>query len=98
MEVTAEFVYCRLHGSEKLYPDGYTPDAIDVWARRAIAWSRGEEVIDGKRIHAEPAEQKATRDVFVYFDDDNKVRAPFDAQTMSRRIGELNLVKAQATA
>lgn len=89
MDVTADFVYCRLHGSDKIYPDGYTADAIDTWAQRMIAWSRGEEVIDGERIHPEPGPQQPFRDVFVYFDDDNKVRAPFDAQSMSKRIEEL---------
>jgi len=89
MDVTADFVYCRLHGSDKIYPDGYTPEAIDTWAQRMIAWSRGEEVTDGKRIHPEPGPKQDARDVFVYFDDDNKERAPFDAQSMSKRIAEL---------
>ena len=26
MDITADIIYCRLHGSEKLYPDGYTSD------------------------------------------------------------------------
>ena len=90
MDVTADIVYCRLHGSEKLYPNGYTADAIDVWARRVIAWSRGEEVTDGTRIHSEPGPKRAARDVFVYFDDDVKVRAPHDAMSLSQRIGALN--------
>ncbi len=89
MDTTADFVYCRLHGSDKVYPDGYTPKAIDMWARRVIAWSRGEEVTDGTRIHQEPGPQQASRDVYVYFDDDNKVRAPFDAQSMSKRVREI---------
>jgi uncharacterized protein YecE (DUF72 family) len=89
MDVTADIVYCRLHGSEKLYPNGYTADAIDVWARRIIAWSRGEEVTDGTRIHPDPGPKKAKRDVFVYFDDDNKVRAPFDAMSLGKRIKEI---------
>lgn len=89
MDITADFVYCRLHGSEKIYPDGYTSEAIDIWTKRVIAWSRGEEVMDGTRIHAESGPAQDQRDVFVYFDDDNKVRAPFDAQSMSRRIEEL---------
>jgi uncharacterized protein YecE (DUF72 family) len=91
MDITADFVYCRLHGSEKLYPDGYTTDAIDTWARRMIAWSAGEEVTDGSRIHPGPGPNQPFRDVFVYFDDDNKVRAPFDAQSMSKRIEELKI-------
>lgn len=89
MDVTADIVYCRLHGSEKLYASGYTADAIDVWARRVIAWSRGEEVTDGKRIHPGPGPNRDERDVFVYFDNDVKVRAPFDAQSLSKRIAEL---------
>lgn len=89
MDVTADIVYCRLHGSEKLYPEGYTADAIDIWARRVIAWSRGEEVTDGKRVHPEPGPKRDARDVFVYFDDDVKVRAPFDAQSLSSRIKEM---------
>lgn len=90
MDLTADFVYCRLHGSEKIYPDGYTPEAIDTWANRVIAWSRGEEVTNGRRIHPEPGPKQAARDVFVYFDDDNKVRAPHDAQSMSTQVRELS--------
>ena len=89
MDVTADIVYCRLHGSEKLYPSGYTEDAIDVWAHRVLAWSRGEEVTDGTRIHPDPGPKRDSRDVFVYFDDDVKVRAPFDAMSLSKRIAEL---------
>ena len=90
MDTTADIVYCRLHGNEKLYPNGYTADAIDLWARRVIAWSRGEEVSDGTRIHPDPGPKRDSRDVFVYFDDDNKVRAPFDAMSLSERIKEIN--------
>ncbi|MBS1801740.1 MAG: DUF72 domain-containing protein [Acidobacteria bacterium] len=90
MDVTADFVYSRLHGSDKVYPDGYTEAAIDTWSQRIIAWSRGEEVTDGTRIHSEPGPKRDARDVFVYFDDDNKQRAPFDAQSMSKRIAELD--------
>lgn len=92
MDLTADFVYCRLHGSDKAYPEGYTDEAIDTWARRVIAWSRGEEVTDGNRIHPDLAPQQSARDVFVYFDDDNKVRAPFDAQSLSKKIAELSNV------
>jgi uncharacterized protein YecE (DUF72 family) len=89
MDVTADIVYCRLHGSEKLYPDGYTADAIDVWAHRVLAWSRGEDVTNSTRILADPGPKRDARDVFVYFDDDVKVRAPFDAMSLSARVAEL---------
>lgn len=89
MDVTADFVYCRLHGNEDIYPNGYDAEGIDRWARRVLAWSHGEEVIDGVRVHPEPGEKLAARDVFVYFDDDVKVRAPHDAVSLMRRIQEL---------
>jgi uncharacterized protein YecE (DUF72 family) len=89
MDVTADIVYCRLHGSEKLYPNGYTPEAIDEWAQKIIAWSRGKDVNDGRTVNPDPGPRQISRDVFVYFDDDVKVRAPFDAQSLSKRIKEL---------
>jgi uncharacterized protein YecE (DUF72 family) len=89
LDTTTDFVYCRLHGSDKIYPDGYTAEGIDTWAHRIIAWSRGKEVADGPRIHPESGPQQSSRDVFVYFDDDNKVRAPFDAQSLQKKIDGL---------
>lgn len=89
MDVTADFVYCRLHGSEVLYASGYDADAIETWARRVITWSQGGEVSDGKRASPRPAPRAAARDVYVYFDNDAKVRAPFDAMALRKRISEL---------
>ena len=89
MEITADFVYCRLHGNEEVYPNGYDAEGIENWARRVLAWSRGEEVTNGVRVHPESAPKQASRDVFVYFDDDVKVRAPFDAVSLTRKIAEM---------
>ena len=89
MDVTADFVYCRLHGSEQLYASGYETDAIEVWARRVAAWARGGEVTDGKRAHLKPGPKRAARDVYVYFDNDAKVRAPVDAQALQKRVDSL---------
>lgn len=91
MDVTADFVYCRLHGSEQLYTSGYEADAIEIWARRVVAWSRGGEVTDGKRAHPKSGPKRAARDVYVYFDNDAKVRAPVDAQALQKRVDELSL-------
>ena len=52
MDITADFVYCRLHGSEQLYVSGYDPEAIDAWARRVVQWSQGGEVEDGRKASA----------------------------------------------
>ena len=89
MDVTSDFVYCRLHGSEQLYASGYEADALDVWARRVVAWARGEEVTDGRRASARDAAKRKRRDVFVYFDNDMKVRAPFDAEQLRNRVTRL---------
>jgi uncharacterized protein YecE (DUF72 family) len=89
MDVTSDFVYCRLHGSEVLYASGYEADALDVWARRVVAWARGEEVTDGRKASTRDAPKRKRRDVFVYFDNDIKVRAPFDAEQLRIRVARL---------
>jgi uncharacterized protein YecE (DUF72 family) len=87
-DVTADFVYCRLHGSEQLYASGYESRALAVWADRIVAWSQGRELRDGDCAHPKKA-RKGTRDVFVYFDNDAKVRAPFDARALQDRVDHL---------
>jgi uncharacterized protein YecE (DUF72 family) len=69
LDVTADFVYVRLHGDVKIYTSGYTSRALDVWARRIRNWDR------------------AGKDVYVYFDNDVKVRAPFDALNLMEKLG-----------
>jgi uncharacterized protein YecE (DUF72 family) len=83
---TADFVYCRLHGAEELYASGYDDRALDRWARRVVAWAQGGEPKDGRRAAAKPAPKRRRRDVFVYFDNDAKVRAPVDAQGLAARV------------
>ncbi len=48
MDLTAGFVYCRLHGSEQLYVSGYGDAALDGWADRVAAWAAGRRA-DGCR-------------------------------------------------
>jgi uncharacterized protein YecE (DUF72 family) len=86
MDATADFIYCRLHGAEELYASGYDDRALDQWARRVLAWAQGGEPKDGRRAAAKPAPKRRHRDVFVYFDNDAKVRAPVDAQGLAARV------------
>jgi uncharacterized protein YecE (DUF72 family) len=67
--VTADFVYVRLHGDVEIYTSGYSSRALTSWARRIRGWDE-----DG-------------REVYVYFDNDVKVRAPYDAQALMRKLG-----------
>jgi uncharacterized protein YecE (DUF72 family) len=83
-DLTADFVYCRLHGSEELYASGYDDAALDAWAARVRRWVAGGEAED--LPHLAPLAKPRPRDVFVYFDNDAKVRAPFDAQGLIRRL------------
>ncbi|MBB6145989.1 uncharacterized protein YecE (DUF72 family) [Silvibacterium bohemicum] len=89
MDVTADFIYCRLHGSAQLYVSGYGPKALDRWATRVADWASGGEA-EGEHASATPAPRGAAgRDVYVYFDNDAKVRAPVDAQGLIRRVEKL---------
>ena len=87
MDVTSDFVYCRLHGSEQLYASGYGDDALDAWAHRVALWARGSQP-EGRRASTLDAVVRP-RDVYVYFDNDMKVRAPFDAQGLRTRTNKL---------
>lgn len=82
MDVTSDFVYCRLHGSEQLYASGYTGSALEKWATRVAAWAKGGDSPDGRFAQTERSAPKKARDVYVYFDNDAKVRAPVDAKTL----------------
>jgi uncharacterized protein YecE (DUF72 family) len=84
-DVTSEFVYCRLHGSEVLYASGYDAKSLDIWAEWVQTWASGGEPDSEKILKTKPPKAK-TRDVFVYFDNDTKVRAPFDAQELIKRV------------
>ena len=86
-DVTADFVYLRLHGDTEIYASGYTPTALDAWAARIDAWRRGGEPADARRVSTRPARPRARRDVYCYFDNDIKVRAPFDAESLRARLG-----------
>jgi uncharacterized protein YecE (DUF72 family) len=86
-DITSDFVYVRLHGDEELYAGGYTDSALDYWAKKVRAWAAGNQPGDAKLLTA-PAEARISgRDVFVYFDNDVRVRSPHDAMSLSHRLG-----------
>ena len=85
-DVSSDFVYCRLHGSEELYASGYESEALEVWAERIAAWATGG-VAEGRRACGVEA-ACVPRDVYVYFDNDIKVRAPFDALALMAKVEE----------
>jgi uncharacterized protein YecE (DUF72 family) len=86
-DVTSDFVYLRLHGSQELYVSGYDDAALDRWAARIALWAAGRAPQDAHCIASGMA-AVGPRDVYVYFDNDAKVRAPFDALGLARRLSE----------
>jgi uncharacterized protein YecE (DUF72 family) len=43
-EVTADFIYARLHGEEEIYVSGYTPESLDDWTKRLKRLRKGRDV------------------------------------------------------
>jgi uncharacterized protein YecE (DUF72 family) len=83
-DLTADFVYCRLHGDTQLYTSGYSTSALEWWAQRLKLWHHGHQPADARTIGGQTRSE--ARDVFVYFDNDAKVHAPFDAQELAKRL------------
>jgi uncharacterized protein YecE (DUF72 family) len=86
MDLTSDFVYCRLHGSEELYVSGYDDEALDRWASRVRAWAAGKEPKNAQRVLGPAKPLGRGRDVYVFFDNDAKVRAPVDAAALAERL------------
>jgi uncharacterized protein YecE (DUF72 family) len=86
-DVTSDFIYVRLHGDEELYVSGYTEAALKEWARKIRAWAKGGSPRRTRRIGPAASPAKRGRDVFVYFDNDVKVRAPYDAMALAHWLG-----------
>lgn len=82
-DVTSDFVYVRLHGDEKLYASGYADEALKLWARKMKAWARGSVPKGSKLVGPGKGATSKRRDVYVYFDNDVKVHAPFDAMKLA---------------
>jgi uncharacterized protein YecE (DUF72 family) len=84
-DVTADFVYVRLHGDAELYVSGYTAPALKRWAAKIRAWSAGRNA-PRARLVVPGAPSRRPRDVYVYFDNDVKTQAPYDAMNLAHRL------------
>jgi uncharacterized protein YecE (DUF72 family) len=86
-DVTADFVYVRLHGDSELYVSGYTDSALDAWASKIKAWNEGKSPPGPDLAATTRPPGKRSREVYIYFDNDVKVRAPFDVMNLAHRLG-----------
>jgi uncharacterized protein YecE (DUF72 family) len=84
-DLTADFVYCRLHGAEQLYVSGYSDKELDWWANRIEHWRKGKQPRDAK-LAVDRKAKAGKRDVYIYFDNDAKVHAPFNAKTLAKKL------------
>jgi uncharacterized protein YecE (DUF72 family) len=85
-DLTADFVYIRLHGAGQLYVSGYSDKELRWWANRINHWRCGRQPRDAKLVAPAKSDGKH-RPVFVYFDNDAKVHAPFDAIHLANLFG-----------
>ena len=87
-DLTGDFVYARLMRSSAALQSGYTPEALDLWARRLQTWAQGGEPADLPRVSAtSPNLTGKPRDVFAFFINGAKERAPAAAQALLQRLG-----------
>jgi uncharacterized protein YecE (DUF72 family) len=70
-DLTSNFVYARLRRSVATCATGYTPAALKQWSKRAQTWAQGKE----------------PRDVFIYFINGAKERAPAAARKLIAILG-----------
>lgn len=85
-DITADFIYMRLHGDEKLYLSNYIDSALDNWEKRIRDWSTGGQPEHATLISNTQAHTKTGRDVFCYFDNTTKLNAPFNARRLLQKL------------
>jgi uncharacterized protein YecE (DUF72 family) len=79
-DVSADFVYARIMGTEEKEKLGYSKAAISAWAGRAKEWSKGGVPKDLPLVAKPPA--KKPRDVFLFVISGAKAKNPTAAQAL----------------
>ncbi len=87
-EVTAGFVYVRLHGPDALYASSYGEDELRRWAQRLHRWRIAEQPDDARTITDRAPPQRRERDVYVYFNNDASGHAPRNAARLRELVAE----------
>ncbi|WP_427912209.1 DUF72 domain-containing protein [Ramlibacter sp. MMS24-I3-19] len=86
-DVTADFVYMRLHGATELYKSRYTSEQLDRWAACIDAWRQGRQPADARLISQKLPPPAESRDVYCYFDNTDKLHAPDNARELMTKLG-----------
>ena len=86
-DITADFVCLRLHGADQTYESGYSDKQLEHWAKRIGHWSQGRQTNDAKLIPDVAAPTRSARDVFCFFDNTMKIKAPDNARRLHTLLG-----------
>lgn len=94
-DLTSEFVYMRLHGDVELYNSGYGKKALKRWYKRIRLWSQGRQPADANLVTKEKDKARGGRDVYCYFDNTDKLFAPYDARQLLEYFGLADKLEAE---
>jgi len=101
-DLTADFVYARLMNAGEKIVTGYAPKDLDQWAQRVSVWADGKAPDDLPRVEDRPGGKLKPKEVFLFFINGAKERAPAAAGALLGRLGwspsEAVPVKAKAAA
>jgi uncharacterized protein YecE (DUF72 family) len=86
-DVTADFIYMRLHGATELYHSRYTGEELDRWASFIRVWAQGGLPDGARLISPVPPSALPARDVYCYFDNTDKLHAPDNARELMQKVG-----------
>lgn len=84
-DLTADFVYARMHGQEDKYKKGYSESDLDWWARRVQRWTEGKQPEDAQCV-SKAKHKPLKRDAFIYFDNEAKETAPHNALSLRKKL------------
>jgi uncharacterized protein YecE (DUF72 family) len=85
--LTADFAYARLMNSDAKLKAGYAPKALTAWAARAQQWAEGSAPDDLPRVDGTADVASKARDVFVFFINGAKEKAPAAAGALIAKLG-----------
>jgi uncharacterized protein YecE (DUF72 family) len=79
-DVTADFIYARIMGTQAKEKLGYPPAILKIWAQRAKDWEKGASPKASMLVA--PAAPKKKRDVFLFVISGAKEKNPAAAQAI----------------
>lgn len=85
-DLTADFAYARLMNSDATLKNGYAPKDLDGWAETAKTWAEGRTPPDLPLLDGSKPKDAASRQVFIYFINGAKEKAPAAAGALIQRL------------